>query len=116
MGTENTHWTQLKTAALWMCAAVQLTWKALTWCIRTLLVVTVGALYIIRQAVHGTLNFLMPANRFDRMEKAVSGFVATGLDSLETNDVDDVPEVNMWNIGYDEYLRDPIAWEARWGK
>lgn len=49
----------------------------------------------------------------------LSWFAHAGIRVLETagqmeNDEDD-RVVNMWNIGYDEYLRDPVSWEARWG-
>lgn len=110
-----TRWTQLKSVAL----RFQPAWKVASWCIRTGLVLAVGVLYLTRQAIYGTVNFLMPSDRFDRtvtsVSGAVSGFVDDALDNIETTDDGEERVVNMWNIGYDEYVRDPVAWEARWG-
>lgn len=82
----HTQWTQFKTAALWIWAAVQLIWKALIWCVRTTLVIAVGALYFTRQAVYGTLSFIMPADRFDRMGNEISDAVTDGLASIEIDE------------------------------
>jgi len=84
-----TRWTQLKSVAL----RFQPAWKVASWCIRTGLVVAVGILYLTRQAIYGTLNFLMPSDRFDRtvtsVSGGVSGFVDEALDSTEDCGLDD---------------------------
>lgn len=103
----NTRWNQLKSVAL----RFQPAWKAASWCIRTVLVLAVGVLYITRQAIYGTLNFLMPTDRFDRTVTSVSGAVSGLVDEALDNSGNDDNDADNSGIGiYNPYRNDLANW------
>lgn len=62
--------------------------KGLLWCIRITLKVLLGSIYLVRQALYGSLSYVITPTRVDNAFKAVGDGVALGADAFISQDPD----------------------------